>query len=56
MDFRFLAALGITMALWRPYKEMKMAVAPGTGNHKGCPYNRFAGGYFHSNDRKGGGL
>ena len=27
MDFRFLATLGITMALWRPYKEMKMAVA-----------------------------
>ena len=22
---------------------------PGTGNHKGCPYNRFAGAYFHSN-------
>ena len=35
------------MALWRPYKEMKMAVAPGTGNHKGCPYNGFAGAYFH---------
>ena len=25
-------------------------LAPGTGNHKGCPYNRFAGAYFHSND------
>ena len=24
-------------------------LAPGTGNHKGCPYNRFAGAYFHSN-------
>ena len=40
MDFGFLAALGITMALWRPYKEMKMGwrrgrattrVAPTTG-------------------------
>ena len=40
MDFRFLAALGMTMALWRPYKEMKMGwrrgrattrVAPTTG-------------------------
>ena len=24
-----------------------MAVAPGTGNHKGCPYDGFAGAYFH---------
>ena len=24
---------------------------PGTGNHKGCPYNRFAGAYFQRNDR-----
>ena len=29
---------------------MKMGCLPGTGNHKGCPYNRFAGAYFHSND------
>ena len=28
---------------------MKMAVVPGTGNHKGCPYNRFAGAYFQRN-------
>ena len=20
------------------------------GNHKGCPYNRYTGAYFHSND------
>ena len=25
-------------------------MVPGTGNHKGCPYNRFAGAYFHIND------
>ena len=26
-------------------------LAPGTGNHKGCPYDGFVGAYFHSNDR-----
>ncbi len=25
-------------------------LAPGTGNHKGCPYDGFIGAYFHSND------
>ena len=25
-------------------------LAPATGNHKGCPYNRYTGAYFHSND------
>ena len=29
---------------------MKTGMASGTGNHKGCPYDGFAGGYFHSND------
>ena len=24
---------------------------PGTGNHKGCPYDGFVGAYFHRNDR-----
>ncbi|MDE2716375.1 MAG: hypothetical protein OXI33_05080, partial [Chloroflexota bacterium] len=24
-----------------------------TGNHKGCPYGRFAGGYFQGNYRFG---
>ena len=28
--------------------------ALGTGNHKGCPYSRFAGACFHSNDREAG--
>ena len=29
------------------------ALAPGSGNHKGCPYDWFAGAYFHSNDEYG---
>ena len=32
---------------------MKTGWPPGTGNHKGCPYNRFAGAYFHRNDCSG---
>ena len=27
-----------------------MRLAPGTGNHKGCPYDGLAGGYFQRND------
>ena len=30
---------------------MKMGAEQRMGNHKGCPYNRFAGGYFQRNDR-----
>ena len=30
---------------------MKMALVTGTGNHKGCPYDRFAGAYFLRKDR-----
>ncbi len=29
---------------------MKMGAERRTGNHKGCPYDRFAGGYFQKND------
>ena len=28
------------------------ALAPGTGNHKGCLYDGFAGAYFQRNDGK----
>ena len=28
----------------------KNGLVPGTGNHKGCPYDGFIGAYFHSND------
>ena len=38
------------MALRRPRKGMKMRLTPGTGNHKGCPYEGFVVAYFHSND------
>ena len=35
--------------LVRPHKRDENGLAPGTGNHKGCPYNRLAGGYFQRN-------
>ena len=54
MDFRFLAALGITMALRKATQGDKYGLAPRTGNHKGCPYDGFDGACFHSNDRKAG--
>ena len=38
------------MALRRPHKGDENGLAPGTGNHKGCPYNKFAGAYFRTND------
>ena len=28
---------------------MKKGAERRTGNHKGCPYDRFAGAYFHTN-------
>ena len=31
---------------------MKKGAERRTGNHKGCPYDRFAGAYFHTNDRE----
>ena len=31
---------------------MKMGAERRTGNHKGCPYDRFAGAYFQRNDRE----
>ena len=31
--------------------SMKMGAERRTGNHKGCPYDRFAGVYFQRNDR-----
>ena len=40
----------MTVALRRPHKGMKTGWCRETGNHKGCPYDRFAGAYFHSND------
>ena len=35
--------------LVRAHKRDENGLVPGTGNHKGCPNNRFAGAYFHSN-------
>ena len=32
---------------------MKMGAERRTGNHKGCLYERFAGGYFQRNDSGG---
>ena len=52
-DFRFLTPLRCVRnhyGLVRPHKRDENGLAPGTGNHKGCPYNRFAEAYFHSND------
>ena len=44
---------GITMALRKAMYGDESGLAPGTGNHKGCPYNRFAGAYFQNNDDLG---
>ena len=43
------AAFGITMALRRPHKGMKMGWRREWATTRVCPYNRFAGAYFHSN-------
>ena len=41
---------GIARVGWSPTPiSMKMGAERRTGNHKGCPYDRFAGGYFQSN-------
>ena len=32
---------------------MKMGAERRTGNHKGCPYEWFAGAYFRTNDSGG---
>ena len=30
----------------------EISTAPGTGNHKGCPYDGLAEAYFHGNDEE----
>ena len=35
------------LPLRRVCRSLFSWLAPGTGNHKGCPYNGFAGAYFH---------
>jgi len=36
--------------LEKPVLGNEIGLATGMGNHKGCPYNGFAGACFHSND------
>ena len=40
---------GVTMDLCWLRKGMNMRLAPGTGNHKGCPYEGFVVVYFQRN-------